>query len=253
MSGRLSPNFTVLVTRPRAQSAGLAQLITDAGGQAVLAPMIEIEATGAQLDPELRQALEDPQATAVFLSPNSVHFGLDTQQPLKISSRIVAMGAATAAALQAAGYTVDATPVGGIDSEAVLAHPLMATPQGRTFIVFQGEDGRGVVQESLREAGAHLLTHVCYRRIAPKLSSADFSALWQAHQPDVCVITSATALQNLLQLTAGHCPEVLDTEFVVLSQRLKRLVREQGVRGRVRVARAASDEGLFAALFDASD
>ncbi len=253
MARYLPRESTVLVTRPKEQSQILADLIAQAGAKAVVAPMIGIESTGATLDAHARDALGDARSTSIFLSPNSVRFGLNESHPVTLAGRILAMGDATATALRNSGYAADATPIGGIDSEALLRHPLMGSLENRKFIVFQGEGGRGVVQQALVDGGARLFTHVCYRRTKPELSVGDFGALWRVNRPTDCIISSATALENLLELAGDLRPHVLSTRFVVMGQRLARVARDMGVSGPVSIATSASDEGLLAALFDASD
>ncbi|MEQ1814013.1 MAG: uroporphyrinogen-III synthase [Candidatus Nitrotoga sp.] len=67
----------IVITRPREQADNLAQRITQAGGQAILFPLLEIHpaADTAALNQQLARLQEFN--LAIFISPNAVRYGMD--------------------------------------------------------------------------------------------------------------------------------------------------------------------------------
>ena len=129
--------MTVLVTRPAGQGEALARLITEAGGKAVLAPLLSI---ASPLDPSLAAGLlnaSEPWNWLIFISANAVRFALGFDGWVGQGAgltRLAAVGEATAAALAEAGLTVDLVPYPQFNSEALLADPRMAEVAGQRLL-----------------------------------------------------------------------------------------------------------------------
>ncbi len=94
----------VLVTRPAHQSGALAALIESRGGTAIRLPVIEIlpardrDAAGA-----LMGGLE-AFSLVIFISANAVREGLALVDRVPRRARVAAVGEASAAALEQAGF-----------------------------------------------------------------------------------------------------------------------------------------------------
>ena len=105
----------VLVTRPDQQADELVQAVEGHGGQAFRFPTIEIVPRDDDAVSACASVLPNPDI-AIFVSCNAVRHGLAYAK----AARIAAIGPATAAAIEAAGRSVDIRPASGFDSEHLL-------------------------------------------------------------------------------------------------------------------------------------
>ena len=206
----------ILVTRPAAQSATLAQCITDQGGEAVLFPLLEIRPVDdlAPLDAAIAH-LED-YAMAVFISPNAVEYSV----PRVLERRAwpsqllaAAIGPGTTAPLSRYGIDGVVAPAARFDFEGVLELAAFQSERvsGKRVLILRGNGGRELLADSLRQRGAVVDCVTCYRRSAPLDGSALLSRL-RNNALDALTISSSEGLRNLVAL--------LDTEA---SDRLRRL------------------------------
>jgi uroporphyrinogen-III synthase len=131
-----------------------------AGHQVVVAPVLEIEATGA-VPPS------GPFHHIVFLSEHAVHCGLPallSRPDALAGAQVLAVGGGTAAVLQAQGVRA-ATPAEAT-SEGLLALPQLARPIGERVLLVGGVGGRALLARTLTERGARVARFDCYRRRA---------------------------------------------------------------------------------------
>ena len=244
--------MTVLVTRPAGQGEGLAQLITAAGGRAVQAPLLRIAPSGDSS--AAASLLNSPESWdwLIFVSANAVRFALGLDGGLELrggTTRIAAVGEATAAALAGAGLTVDLVPYPQFNSEALLADPRMAAVAGQRVLVVRGEGGREHLADILRERGAEVVYAEVYRRVP--VQAEEFSPSLTALQEgiyDAVVVTSGEALAHLTGLLRESGLDSLPRPaMVVPSERIADQAREQGWSKRL-IAEQASDEAIVQAL-----
>lgn len=246
--------FTVLVTRPAGQADNLCRAIEAAGGRAVSFPLIEIQPIN---DAETRKRLQDAvtrSAGVLFVSRNAVKNAmplLAAGAGVLIGKNVYAVGAGTRQALLQQGLadviSTDATRA----SEALLALPaLSADSIGGTHItIVCGEGGRQLLPQELQRRGARVHKIALYRRVLPKVTPEEVHALWQDMQPDIMVITSATGLYNLVEITAeSDKPVLLQTRLVVMSERIADVAATLGFTGWPVIATTASDAGLIRAI-----
>jgi uroporphyrinogen-III synthase len=236
-------DVTVLVTRPVAQASKLCELIAAHGGKAVAFPTIVIEPIDAA-----------PPADAVdwliFISANAVRCGL----PLLTrgaSTRIAAIGKATAAALAENDIRVDAMPLGHTTSETLLAHPALANVQTQSVLIVKGVGGRELLQDELLQRGARVATVEAYRRAQPSTDAARVAQVEQAWGEgiDIVTLTSVETLDNLLaMLTDAGRALLKTTPFVTPSQRIATAAREKGLQGQCVLSRSADDDALVGAI-----
>jgi len=244
--------MTVLVTRPAGQGDGLAQLITEAGGNAVLAPLLNI---APPLDSSRAAGLlnaAEPWDWLIFVSANAVRFALGIDGWVGRGTgvtRIAAVGEATATALAGAGLTVDLVPYPQFNSEALLADPRMDQIAGQRILIVRGEGGREHLADTLGERGADVAYAEVYRRVpvSGEAFSSNLSSL-QADNYDALVVTSGEAL---LHLTGLLRETGLDTHprsaLVVPSERIASQAREQGWHS-ILTAEQVSDESIVQAI-----
>lgn len=214
----------VVVTRPAAQAELLCRLLAARGAEVRRLPLQAIEPARA---PALaaRQLAEQREASAwIFTSTNAVRFA--AMLDAGVWPPCIAVGAATAAALQALGQSA-ASPQSAYSSEGLLALPELQDVAGHQYLIVTGEDGIDHLREGLRARGAQVHKALVYRRVAlPHPPEAVTQALRRAQ---AAIVTSAEALQRLYALSAGadHAA-LLKLQLVVPSRRVVEQAQELG-------------------------
>jgi len=253
----------VLVTRPAGQAERLCQLVTEAGGEPISFPTLEI---GATTEPEkARQRLAAPRDLVLFVSRNAVEHALQLLPPdlqaqwsrplapepssAGAAGRplLGAVGRATAAALREHGMGPDLVPARGFDSEALLALPALTQVAGKRALIVRGDGGRPLLGDTLRERGAEVAFAEVYRRTRPDVDVSAELASWRDRLGFVTV-TSDEVLHNLLEMLGpANRDWLLSMPLVVISDRGGATAMQLGFR-RVAVADETSDEGILEAL-----
>jgi uroporphyrinogen-III synthase len=155
----------VLVTRPEHQALHLCQLIEAEGGAAVRYPAIVIRPRPDRAAVRAAIGPADRYDLLVFVSANAVRFGADILGDRR-DLRVAAIGQATAAALNAAGYRVSLMPEEGADSESLLALPQLADLAGQRVLIIRGTGGRELLFGAMTERGAQVHYAEVYTREA---------------------------------------------------------------------------------------
>lgn len=236
----------VLVTRPAHQSENLCRLIAAQGGVAVRLPLLAIQPTAHPARAQAVLAAAQGHSWWIFTSANAVRHA----QPLCRApwpARIAAIGAATAAALEAGGHEVQAAPVAAHSGEALLALTEFSEVRGKKFLIVTGEDGLNVLVNELSERGAQVEVAEVYRRVPlPYDAEAVLSAL---RGTDWLVLTSGQALAHLVTLTPEASRATLFKKQLALpSARVLEQARALGFCGDLRIAEPMSDAALLAVL-----
>ncbi len=243
----------VLVTRPEPQAAPLARLLEAHGARVYRLAAIELQAREDRA--ALRAALGplDRFNWIVFVSANAVRFGrylLDGHRDLKL----VAIGPATAAALNQAGSRVALVPDEGFDSEALLASPELSHVQGQRVLIVRGDGGRELLAEELRTRGATVsYAEVYQRRCARPVPGAvaAVEAEWSRGGIQAVTATSAELLRCLAELLGVRGRELLIGSVLLAGgERIAAAARAAGHVGPIVVARQPDDVGLVDALLE---
>ena len=203
----------VLVTRPAHQAAALADAIEAEGGKAIRFPAIEI-APRDDADIAGDAASLQPPDIAIFVSVNAVRYGFDYAGPASVA----AIGPATAAAIEAAGGTVDIRSSAGFDSMQLLAESRMHDVGGKVVRIIRGNTGRELLATTLRARGATVEYLPVYSRQAPRPAPSEFAALenaWQSGAIDVVTVMSVETLTNLDSILPGACRDLLRQTLLV--------------------------------------
>ncbi|AXS80946.1 uroporphyrinogen-III synthase [Dechloromonas sp. HYN0024] len=196
---------TIVVTRPQAQAAPLAEAIAKVGGTALIFPLLEISpaADSAPLV-EAAARLED-YALAVFISPNAVEHALpvllaDKAWPASLIPAAVGQG--TVKTLAAHGVMDCIAPTERFDSEALLALPELSAERvgGRRIAIFRGDGGRELLAETLRQRGATVDCITAYQRSGPSTGATPLMAAWRAGRLDALAVSSSEGLRYLVDL-----------------------------------------------------
>jgi len=243
---------TIVVTRPRAQAAPLAEAIVAAGGRALCFPLLEISpaADAAELQRVVTRLAD--YALAVFISPNAVDYALPAilaAGPWPSALRPAAVGPGTVKALAAHGIADCLLPAVRFDSEALLELPELSATRlaGRKVTIFRGDGGRELLADTLRARGAEVDCITCYRRSAPAVGGGELLAAWRSGRLDALTVSSSEGLRHLLALldAEGHA-FLRDTPLFVPHARIAENARALGLHKIILTD--AADAGLIAGL-----
>lgn len=173
----------IVVTRPGPQAQGLIDRLTAAGATAVHLPVVRI------VPPGDREALLRAAKGAsgydwiVFPSANAVDALLRARDELGLgldglaAARVAAVGAATAEAAAAWGLKADLVP-GEFVSESLIDALHAQGVEGKRVLIPRSEEGREILVDGLRAAGARVDAVAAYRtEEAPLAAGAVRAAL----------------------------------------------------------------------------
>lgn len=236
----------IVVTRPREQAFPLMQRIEQAGGAALLFPLLDISPSPNQAELGSQVARLAGCNLAVFISPNAVSYGMAAIRAagdIPSGLRFAAVGQGSARALRAQGVDTVIAPRERFDSEALLALPELQQVGGWRVMVFRGNGGRELLGDTLRQRGAEVEYAECYVRSKPKL---DVEELLDAG-PDALTLTSSEALEYLWEM-ADDASRVKLAALPLFAphQRIAEAARSLGWRKAI--ATAGGDDGLMAGL-----
>jgi len=241
----------VLVTRPEHQAQRLCQLIEAEGGAAVRYPALVIKPRPDRAAVRAAIGPVDRYDLVIFISGNSVRFGadmLDQHRELKVA----AVGQATAAALNAAGYRVSLVPSAGSDSEALLAMPELAHMAGQRVLIVRGTGGRELLAEVLTARGAQVQYAEIYTREAayPAMElKLEIDTLWRQGGIKAYVATSVEVLEALMGIVTPRCRELIhSTALVTGSRRVAEAAHRLGLGSPIVLADSPDDVALTGAL-----
>lgn len=235
--------LTVLVTRPASQAASLCEQITQRGGTAIAFPTVEIEAMAA--------TAASGHDLVVFVSVNAVTHGVHLIEKGP-TTRVAAIGRATAAALAETSLRADIVPEAGFNSEALLAHPDLTLASGARVLIVRGAGGRELLQETFAARGLIVETREVYQRVRPVIEDAVRHAIeerWATEGIDVVTATSVETLHNLFEMLSERGRQLLrETTLLVASRRIAEAATAAGLNGTVIVANGADDASMIGAL-----
>lgn len=245
----------IVITRPAQQSAGLAGLVRDAGGNPFIFPALEI------LDPADMQPLHDvidrleSFDLAIFISPNAVRRAMDriiAQRPWPPGLRVAAIGKGGVMELARYGIGDVIAPERNFDSERLLAMPQLQAPSGQRVLILRGDGGRELLGEALAARGARVEHVACYRRARPLADAAPLLAAWSQDRVHATVVTSSEGLRNLfVMLGEEGKPRLQHTPLLVPHPRIAAVARDLGCTKVIETA--AGDDGLFDGLLQLLD
>lgn len=233
----------IVVTRPAGRGEALCERIRALGGDALHLPAIDIAPLPA---PALPAATPDH---VIFASVPAVEHGLALVRPrVAATTRVAAIGAATAGALRGAGVTVHDLPERE-ESEGLLELPAFHAVDGKTVWLVRGLGGRELLPDALRARGANLAVLEVYERRVPGAGADALLQRWRAGRVQAIVVTSRAGLENLCtMLDAQGRAHLKETQLVVPTERMLKLALEFDIRPAPIVAAGASDDALLEAL-----
>lgn len=179
----------------------------------------------------------------IFSSPTAV-LSMPASQAnfVRRKRAMLAVGSATATVLQRIGIESVITPAVET-SEGLLALPALQRVKGESIGLVIAPGSRGLIASTLRARGAELRIAHVYARETARLTSRHLQSLLQAHGHGTVLITSAEALNNVMQRLSGSGladqtrARLLECVAIVASARLDSAARAAGF---ARILRAAS-------------
>lgn len=241
--------LSVLITRPARQSANLARLVREEGGEAILFPTLEI--AGIDDCAPLYAIIDrlEQYGLAVFISPNAAEMGMAlirSRRELPPALKIAAVGQGSADALARLGVADVLAAPGGNDSEALLALPELQQVAGLRVVIFRGVGGRETLKEALTRRGAEVAYAECYCRRKPESDAAPLLALGETGKIGAITVTSAESLRNLCAMLGESAKWLKRTPLFALHPRIAAAARELGWE--MVFATGPGDDGLVNSL-----
>lgn len=244
--------LAIAITRPQRQNDALIEQLRARGADATAIPLLSIEPL---TDPAQRQHIVHCLQTlpqyyaAIFVSQNAAEQMLaalaDHQLPWPTALHTIAVGSATAQYL--ADHGIVATSPTRMDSEGMLALPVLQTVQDQRCLIIRGAGGRTTLANTLRARGANVDFCELYRRTLPTAAAAS----WQQwidcqHARALVCINSVESLQHLLQIDA-QAPTRGNLTLIVPGARVARHAQEAGFV-QLHTADNATDASMLQAI-----
>jgi uroporphyrinogen III methyltransferase/synthase len=245
----------VLVTRPAGTEGRLVALLRDEGAEPICVPAIAIAPPTD--DEPLRTAIRRlaTYAWVVLTSANGVRALFDALDAAKLdaralgSSKVLAIGPATAAALRERGVVADVVPDefrGEAAAEALLR---VADVRGRSVLLPRAEVARDALPDALRAAGANVDVVAAYRNATPdEPTRTHLASLISERAVDVVTFTAPSTVREVLAVLGADGPALLE-KLCVAS--IGPVTTEAAIKAGVRVDVTATEytaEGLTLAL-----
>ncbi len=203
-------HLRVLVTRSPHQTSELAGELRGVGLEPVLVPVIEIAPPSSFEVLDATLARLRSYDWIVFTSANAVEvfqrrLDLLRLKAAEVQTHVAAIGPATARALESAGLKVEVIPsraVGEALAEALLPYARNSEGLPGRFLIIRAEEGRDLLPEALRRAGAEVLVAPAYRNVVAAESIDAIRELFESATSgvDAITFTSSSAARNLLAL-----------------------------------------------------
>ncbi len=202
----------IVVTRPRTQAGGFADLLEQYGAEVFRFPLIETVplASSAALDAAL-DALAGYD-WLVFTSANGVRYFFERLQARQrdIRSlgniRIAAIGPETARSIQARHLRVEAMPH-EYRAEALIK--VLKDEKARRILLPRAAEARAILPQELRASGARVDEIAIYRTIRPQGQDETLRDMLRAGQVDLLTFTSSSTVRNFMEGLSGEDSAVL--------------------------------------------
>ncbi len=266
MANKSLEGMHILITRPEAQAVLWAKQLHELGAKVTLQPMLAIRPVD---DNEAKQAIIntilrlDEYQKAIFVSQNAVEYGIDwidqywPQLPAKIN--LLAVGSSTATLLnekinQLGGVDSSHTinfPEQAMNSEALLALPILQAVDGEKILIFRGCGGRTYLGKSLEARGALVDYCELYRRLIPDaIDSAKITQFKKSTQLPVTAVHSGETLHNLCTaIQANDLLWIKQQALLVPGERVAQLAKDLHFENII-IAKNATHESMIEALHD---
>ena len=236
----------ILITRPEGKGAALAEQLEQAGYQASLFPVLNINyltPSSTQLSPLINAD------KIIFISQDAVKALAQLKPDINIKAQFYAVGQQTADTIYELFGVRAATPK-QFDSEGVLALKSLAQVDGSNIVLVKGQGGRPDIAKVLKERGAFLNNCVVYEREPVPDLTSDWTDHWKSSNVHGIVITSNAAVDAMFTPVAAQQLQWLQQcHFYVASERIAAYLQQQHVSlANIHIAAGASDNAMFTCI-----
>ena len=236
----------ILITRPEGKGAALAEQLEQAGYQASLFPVLNINyltPSSTQLSPLINAD------KIIFISQDAVKALAQLKPDINIKAQFYAVGQQTADTIYELFGVRAATPK-QFDSEGVLALKSLAQVDGSNIVLVKGQGGRPDIAKVLKERGAFLNNCVVYEREPVPDLTSNWTDHWQSSNVHGIVITSNAAVDAMFTpLAAQQLQWLQQCHFYVASERIAAYLQQQHVSlANIHIAAGASDNAMFTCI-----
>ena len=236
----------ILITRPEGKGAALAEQLEQAGYQASLFPVLNINyltPSSTQLSPLINAD------KIIFISQDAVKALAQLKPDINIKAQFYAVGQQTADTIYELFGVRAATPK-QFDSEGILALKSLAQVDGSNIVLVKGQGGRPDIAKVLKERGAFLNNCVVYEREPVPDLTNDWTDHWKSSNVHGIVITSNAAVDAMFTpLAAQQLQWLQQCHFYVASERIAAYLQQQHVSlANIHIAAGASDNAMFTCI-----
>jgi uroporphyrinogen III methyltransferase/synthase len=243
----------VVITRPEAQSAGFADLLSEAGAGVISFPVIKIVSPEdfGRLDEAIRHI--ERYNWIIFTSVNGVasffdrlfHLGKDARNLAGVG--ICAIGPVTSRAVERHGIRVDLVPESYV-SESVVAAFATVGVEGKRVLLPRAEVARDLLPESLTRMGARCDVITAYRTVPSGLTEEEFKTIAQMNKIDIITFTSPSTVNNFIGIVGkNNIPE--DALIACIGPVTKRAAEKAGLAVHIE-AESYTVEGMVQAMIN---
>jgi uroporphyrinogen-III synthase len=179
----------VLITRPIQQAQSLALQLKSEGYQASMLPLLQIQPV------ELGTSIHAAN-TLIFVSANAVRMGLSQLESRGVElsgKRLLAIGPATRAEIEKAGFTAEISE-SGYRSEELLDKLRSEKEVTTEYTLVCGVGGREFLEKGLGELGALVNRLEVYRRVPSEDIESSLADLNQQTPPDLISLMNEESL-----------------------------------------------------------
>jgi len=241
-------NLSVVVTRPAHSSHNICHQLASAGASPIAFPCLEIKTNpDAHLDSYAQQL--ERSDILIFTSKNAVNHAFHNISNLtEICAQkpcILAVGEATARALNLHGVEQVMAPKHSTDSEALLKLEALQQVKKNMILIIKGVGGRELLYDTLMARGAIVHNMEIYQRDLP--SRVDLAPL--RNKIDLILFTSSESVDNFLTLTTDCLQQsLLACQTIVGHPRIAAKVSSLGFKKMPIIATTPSDADMLAAI-----
>jgi uroporphyrinogen-III synthase len=247
----------VVITRPAHQTKNLQSKLKAVGANIILLPLIEIVPPSdlALLKKQLDNLVN--YDLVIFVSANAVEQTFNNINNINKkllekfgSIKVATTGKKTASVLEQLGVNVDFCPTEIFNSEALLAMPdFKSFCKGKSIAIIRGGNGRDLLYEQLKLAGATVDYINTYQRICPQKSLGLLAQQAKKGELDTVLLTSGTSVKNFFGLLSvtKEISWVNNIKLLLGSPRMQKEIPES-FQGKLAIAEDPSDETLFKKL-----
>jgi uroporphyrinogen-III synthase len=249
--------WRILITRASHQSFGLSEPLRRRGAEVIEIPTIEITSAGSlgPLDNALIKI--DHYDTLILTSVNGVEVLFERYNKLGLPIvdmqhlMVVAIGPATARAIQSEGVGVSIVPEKYVAESVIEALQGRVTKHSRVLLV-RAKVARDVLPDELRKMGAQVDVIEAYQTSVPEGAAERIKALFAspARRPHVVTFTSSSTVTNFLALLgeeAGRGQMLEGVTLASIGPVTSGTLRQAGLEPAVE-AREYTMDGLVAAI-----